>query len=461
MMESLTAHCLASRHRWLAILFAGYALSGCIACAILMPPYLNPDEPAHFLRADAISIGGLVGKRETPRRAGGTAHGRIAQAAEAIWSSQTSVDSRIDERTLAASNAFRWGSAILPMDFPNTALYPPTSYIPSVVGILLGRAVDLSVTATLVLARCVNALVYVAIGTIAIFEAGLTAPLVFSVLLIPTSIVAASAITQDGMLIGLSALAISLAMPGLGSQTGMGRCRTALTAVALTIVIVARPPYLPFAFMPLLVRGTSLQFRVACTATIITACVLWTAITAMLALVPLPAVDPLGPPDTARQIQFLVHNPGMIGSIMVATVSSFAYPFYFQFIGLGAWYLPINYYHLAWCIVLLSALISMFGGERRGWGMHAAWISGLILSAALLIVVICYIGFTSVGALVAAGLGGRYFVPLALFIPGILPVLPIGGKPVQALALSAIAIFPAISIATLLYAVVWRFYLGV
>ena len=63
--ESLTA-------RWLAAAFVLYGLLATAFLAINMPPFQNPDEPAHFLRAAQVADGGLTGTRFSTTGADGS-----------------------------------------------------------------------------------------------------------------------------------------------------------------------------------------------------------------------------------------------------------------------------------------------------------------------------------------------------------------------------------------------------
>ncbi len=90
-LEGLTA-------RWLAVAFVLYGLLATAFLAINMPPFQNPDEPTHFLRAAQVADGGLVGS-------------------------------------------------------PNTAIYPPLFYAPSAIGVLAGRVAGMTVVQTLVVSR--------------------------------------------------------------------------------------------------------------------------------------------------------------------------------------------------------------------------------------------------------------------------------------------------------------------
>lgn len=459
-VASLVGFCWDRRARLLAVLFVAYALAGCLSITVIMPPFANADEGNHFMRADAISLGGLIGQRESPDSAGGIIHVTIWRTVKRIYSVLIDRDQRVGWQIIGWTYAEQWGTRTRYIQFLNTPVYPPTSYIPTVLGILLGRAADLSVAATLLVARGMNALAYVAIGAVAIAGSGSAAPLLFSVLLLPMSIVQGAAVTQDGSLIALAAFAASLVLPCLREQAVLGRRRTLLLSVALAMLVAGRPPYLPLAIMPLLLGGTTIRFRLTCVTTIVAVGILWSATMAIFVMVPLPPDSPMGHIDTLLQAKLLLQHPAIILSIATRTLLSFAYPFYVEFIGFGDWWFSSSYYATAWCALLWSILLSLFTPHRTAWWPQAAIITGLVASASALIFAVCYLTFTRPGELDVAGVQGRYFIPLALLIPGMLPGVRIDRRVAQGLALGVVALFPAISIATLLDTIVWRFYVG-
>jgi len=466
-MQSLLAiieRCVAHRVRLFTILFVVYGLAGCMAAAVLMPPFANIDEGVHFVRADAISLGGLVGVRQSASSAGGIIHRKLRLVIGTIHPIVSDLNKRIDWDTENRTFAITWdvrsdqgSSSIGYVAFPTTAFYPPYSYLSDVVGILLGRAFDLTIAATLLLARAVGSITYVAIGAFAIAGAGEAAPLLFSVLLLPTAIAQGGSASQDSFLFALAALVASLTLAGLRDQTLVDRRRMLVLCVAIGMLVTARPPYLPLAVLPLLLRGQTIWLRLACSLAIVMVCILWS--TLMAAFVAVPVVVEGGVSDVPHQAVQLLLHPVSFVSLVVQTLGSTAYRKYVEFVGLGFWWLPHEYYVAAGCILVLATMLCMVSPHRGGWWPQSAAMLGVIGSAAALIFVACYL-FTRPDAPEIVGVQGRYFIPLALLIPGVLPAIPMRDKNLLALPLAVIALFPIISIPTLLYAVVWRFYLA-
>jgi hypothetical protein len=57
-----------SDSRLICIIYLIIGLGIAITLAICMPPMMNPDEIAHFSRADQISRGYIIGQRLMPER---------------------------------------------------------------------------------------------------------------------------------------------------------------------------------------------------------------------------------------------------------------------------------------------------------------------------------------------------------------------------------------------------------
>src|SRR5271165_4570316 len=133
-----------------------------VACqAVLMPPFQNPDEPNHLLRADQVSRGGLL---PDPRAAidGGLTEPNIGRAAEALLPLKFHPERKAGP-LLPAATALHW-SAPQPQGFANTAIYPPVFYLPAALATALARALDLSIVHSLQLARLASGAASVALG---------------------------------------------------------------------------------------------------------------------------------------------------------------------------------------------------------------------------------------------------------------------------------------------------------
>ncbi len=454
-MSAFVECCLKRRAQALAALFVAFGLSGCLAIAVLTPPYANLDEAAHFFRADAISLGGLIGERRDHLPSGGTVDTSIYRNAREFWPMP-----RLDRLAIDEVFSFEWDGKTHYLPFETTAINPPTSYLPAVVGIWLGKWLRLDVATTLALARCLDALAYVAIGAVSIAISEAAAPMLFTLLLLPTAMNQAAAVTHDGWLLAWSAVAASLAARGLRrEEPGARRKHALLLSGALAMIVVDRPPYLPLAVIPLLLP-LSLRFRVTASATIGALCLLWVA--SMLAFVatPFPTAIGAAPPNATRQLQLLLHDPGDIGLVILRTLAASASDMYLQFIGWSGWLLPSGFYSIATVVMALSALLSAGTAERSAGRRDRAVVASAILLAAALVVVAAYVTWTSPGSRTAWGVQGRYLLPLAMFLPVALPEMKPCRRALQCVMLTTVALFPAAGITAVLHAIVQHFYVG-
>ena len=89
---------------------------------------------------------------------------------------------------------------------------------------------------------------------------------------------------------------------------------------------------------------------------------------------------------------------------------------------------------------------------RRCWSLLGGRLS------ALLVFLVQYLTWTQVGLIFVDGVAGRYFLPLALFWPGSPPGCRAAGWTGR--SCSPWLLFPAISLAVVMRAVILRYYLG-
>jgi hypothetical protein len=160
-----------------------------------MPLYQNPDEVAHFMRAEAISEDGVIGARFPTIGGGGIIDLGIERSAAIFeplkFDSKRKVTLAMAEEALAV----KWGTEAGPRGFANTAIYSPVSYIPAVVGIWIGKGIHLPVIRTLVISRLLMGLTGIAIATVAL--AGCGAPFLF-VILNPADVAGANDLALAG-----------------------------------------------------------------------------------------------------------------------------------------------------------------------------------------------------------------------------------------------------------------------
>jgi predicted membrane protein DUF2142 len=171
----------------LAVAFVLYGLVATAFLAINMPPFQNVDEQNHFLRAAQVADGGLVGSRFSTRGVGSsptTAGGWADPAIMTAFAQFDAVRFHSDKRVTQASGEPRvyWSGERMMLSFPNTVNYPPFFYVPSAVGILLGRSAKMTIVQTLEISRVLTGIAAISVGAAAIVCAGGAAVWIFMIL---------------------------------------------------------------------------------------------------------------------------------------------------------------------------------------------------------------------------------------------------------------------------------------
>lgn len=459
-----------STARRLAGVFVLYGLIATAFLAVKMPPFQNPDEPNHFMRAAQLADGGLVGTRFSQIAADGSLHilagGPVDPAINTAFLPFDALRFHPNVKTTQAllQPCIYWSSTRVLADFPNTAVYPPVFYVPSAIGVLVGRNTKMSVVQTLVVSRLLTGVTAVALAAVAIAIAGGAAAWIFTILTLPMSLSLIASSSQDALLLACSALAAALMVQALRRSSACGGVRLTALVVMLGLVGIARPPYGALAILPLGLQKVQLRWRILM-AMAVAACVsVWSWIAAATTLTNYAAF--LGA-DPSAQLARLRDDPLLAVTVVWKTlIEREQRGLYFEeFIGVLGWldtFLPPAYYLAAGLMLIIAAVATTLGikGERIRCPSILAVAAGLLLSSAGMFIIM-YVIWTPPGSATVAGLQGRYFLPLALVGVALLPALGnTRTARLQKVLIVLLAAFPVVSLAIVMRAVVLRYYLG-
>jgi uncharacterized membrane protein len=454
--------------RRIAVAFVLYGLLATLLLAINMPPFQNPDEPAHLLRAAQLADGILVGSRVMVTEPDGRQYvqgGGLSDPAlltAVLPFSPMAGHPDIKATRQAWAPPVRWSDERTMAVFPNTAVYPPFFYIPSAVGVLAGRIAQETVVDSLIASRILTGVATVVVGAVAISLAGGAAIWIFAIMTLPMSLALAASTAPDAPIVAFSALAVALTIrmqrrPGL-PNTGALRWLT----LALGLVSMARPPYGSLILLLFALDQVSWR-RCIIAATVVVICtVAWSAITSVTTLSNPGAFFHA---DPAQQIRFLLADPLRIVPLAGATLARHWRDYIVSFIGQLGWLdagLPPTYYRAAMAMLVVAAVASALGirGERVG-AVGRLLVAGAILTGAAGVFAIQYLTWTLPGSGIIDGIQGRYFLPLALPVVALFPAL--GDTRLarlhQALVLVVVA-FPIVTLGVVMHTIVVRYYLS-
>ena len=459
--------CEGTTARRLAAVFVLYGLVATVFLGINVPPYQNPDEGAHFMRAAQLADGGMFGTLfqgfkpdgSTQLWAGASGDIAILRAAGPFLAMGGHPEVRATRAMWEPR--VHWSHTRTMLGFPNTIINPPLFYVPSAIGVLVGHASRMTVPQTMVTSRLLTGVAAVAVGAVAIACAGGAAVWLFAVLTLPGSLDLIASCSQDALMLACSALAGALLVRLLRTPEVGGRWALAGLTALLAMVAAARVPYVMLALVPLAVTGARWRSRVIGASVIAAVVVAWWAIVAA------PVMTNAGAfvgADPAAQLAWLLAHPLRVVPIGWQTVAQGWRQYLETFVGYLGWGdtpLPPDYIHAAWAMLGIAALAAMFGlrGQPISAGTRLVIAAGLLLAAGGVFFAE-YVIWTPPGSAIVQEVEGRYFRPLALVGAALLPAL--GGTRWARLhnaLVVAVALFPVVSLAVVMQVVVTRYYL--
>lgn len=172
-------------HHYLKYVYTFYALLAIFFSATLTPGFQAPDERNHFLGAEQVSRGILIPRFISqqvktihhisadqrivyPDSGGYEGNKDIVLAGLPLQDIRFHPENKITDSIIQASKKIKWRGDRGVIDFDNTAIYPPTGYLFSAMGIWIGKGTRMSVADTLILSRILNGLCCAAICFFAI-----------------------------------------------------------------------------------------------------------------------------------------------------------------------------------------------------------------------------------------------------------------------------------------------------
>lgn len=408
--------------RDLALLYLLTAWPLVLLQIIFTPPFQTPDEPHHFLRAIQIADGRIGGQRISATLAGGHIEANAQVVALAFKPLAHDLDKRLQIADLARVGTLKWGaSPKLPADFDNTAIYPPTLYLPSAIAVKLGRAFGLSILETYYLSRFVLGSLGVGMAALSLMWCRKGRSFLFLLLSLPYTLSTFASVSQDAMSIAFTAIAFSGLSFYAQARRDMPPWARIGLALSLGTVVGGRLPLIPIMALPLLPTAAapdrrSLWRRVVegSVGALPIVLALWCAFVAKIAF---RAGDGVSPFDQAA---FLLGHPAAVVSVVETTLKLLGGALFREFVSVLGWWdgmQPAWYYGFIGAVLALSLLAESFS-TLAGMGIRAALlVLALALAACSSVLLVMYLAWTPVGAAVIDGIQGRYFfVPVAACI---------------------------------------------
>lgn len=393
----------------------------------ITPPFQSPDEYNHFFRAFQVSKGRFYPETLHHNRLGGYLPASLDSLKHMYLPLKGDYAAKTDMAALRSALTLRLAPAEQRfIDFPNTAIYAPTAYIPQAIGIAFVRSFSDRVLVLFYAARVFNLLFWIALVWAALQWMPFQRQAMAFLAMLPASLAISASCNADVLTNGLAFYAIAVfchpvPIRGFGKkEQGRNEATGALALMALNKLVFA--PMALLAGLAVFERFVAWKkaFRQSFfpLSLALLAAFLW-GIKSQESFIPYNRYDPavrdaqtLNPGvDPREQLKFILEQPFLFTETVVSSFVRAAPSAAAHFAGKFGWeknYLP------GWMMALLwLALGLLVFTEKNGLTpAQRLWTAGIVLACLLLWTVTMYALWCPVGARELDNWQGRYFVPL-------------------------------------------------
>ena len=389
---------------------------------ILTPPFQVPDAFAHFIKAEALAEGHLF-PTMIAHAAGSTMPASIAALVDLFARLPFHPAIHYSGHLLRTAASLTWNARPLFTTYTPASFDPPFLYIPTVIGLLIGSLIHLTLLRTYYLAELIMLLSATLLLSIAF---SLTPrhgrPLVAVVAFLPMATSLYSSVSRDALILPLILLAVATRIRWADVIIDRHFRKSAywFPVIALLPVAMTKPPYwllIPLLYLPferLLPKPRQLLRPILLPAATSLAIVgLWYAAVANQLSVTFVSGAGI---SVAGQIRWLMTHPLGDISVIYHTFRANGTFYYESTVGILGWLdtpLPHWIYPVfALCILLaMGPLLASLTRRSETWSPFiVAVLTGVLLF--LGVEVALYATWTPVGAPIVLGVQGRYLLPI-------------------------------------------------
>jgi uncharacterized membrane protein len=390
----------------------------------LTPPLEGPDEPAHFLRAYAISVGEILpvtadehGRKGifVPQRL----HQGYALFERAMFKVGKAKDFNYRDvwaKYFALPSRDNAGPAVFQLYWGSEG-YTPIAYLPQIAAALGARLADLDFVGTLLSMRFAGLLAMTAVTAYAIAIAGRLSWAFVAIAMLPAALYGRSVVSADG-----AALAYTMVVAALCLRAATdGERRPWERSLFMTVCVLSKPPQLAFVLLEFMTR----PFRQ------------WPRHWRTLALVIVPGLlaAPLWVVAVSAdagawrlyhntdvpaehfsflwKLHFMLEHP-LHFPLAVLTSLRWTRDYWLQLIGILGWldtWLQYWVYPVVTLALVTAFLVPM--QAERSTRLRIAWVAGLTAFAYwLTIYLIFFLIWTPIASIEVEGVQGRYLLPM-------------------------------------------------
>lgn len=378
-------------------------------------PYNSvPDEHAHFLRIYSVTEGYLLcDKAEVDGNEG--VGGAI-------------MDSNLPDYNVWTDYAGTMELAQMDTDkengswysFPGAALYAPVSYTPQVIGMSVAKLFTDNVLLLIYAGRIGGYLFTLFAVYMGIKVLPFKKHILFLVALMPTFMQEAVSLASDSFTNAISILLLSYVLYLAAQKETVGKKEIIILSVLCICMTLCKIVYLPLIFSVFMIPaekmgGKKRYFKIfgAVAGVAVIVNLLWLALASGYLMEFRPGVD------SGQQVMFVLSNPVKFLDICYSTYLQQAEEFLHYMCG--------AYFQVPRVLIFVYLLLILAGSTLYSENSVKPTVKIsriallLVLAVIALISASLYVQWTSVGANQIEGIQGRYFIPLIMLLPLVLP----------------------------------------
>ncbi|BDY73534.1 DUF2142 domain-containing protein [Escherichia coli] len=441
-----------SLHKKLFLFIFSFVLY--IAISSVTPPFMSPDEPHHFSRAYLLTNGVITLNNNDGFKSGGYIDKSLNDSFEIFNNGHVG---KISNSMMLGIDMKNWGDNKVYKEIPNTAFYFPAVYIPQSIGIMFGKAFNLSILDTYKISRflafitCISIIIYA--NSIYRIPA-----LALCVMVMPMMLFQFIATTIDGITTSLSVLMMCLLARGAMKKEIGDTCLIFISFIAF-ILVSSRANLIPVLILPFIAAYYS-QSKIRLLPPFFAAVLSlgWIGLTISITVdggVNHPGIS------QGEVIAYYLKHPFEILSIIYNTISDYGRSsFYFKsFVGKLGWldiWMPTYLYIVSFVVIVALISLSISYSEIKKHIFFSLSVAIVSLGSAALIFCALLVQYSKFPTDVIIGIQGRYFV-----IPVIISafLLMSQNKKKQMIAYIITVIMLIVSLNAMIPSIITRYYM--
>lgn len=400
-------------------LFLAIALPlGGLLC-VLTPPFMVPDEQAHFFRAYQLSQGGLLAERFDGGVGGNLPKSLVDSSIVLIGNLPGQPGAKVQKKLIFAElSRPHKADDRTNIHFENTALYSPIAYLPTSIGVGMGRVLDASPLVMLYLGRLFTMLAWVGLTFLAFRLIPIARWVFLVVALAPMAIFQAASVSADALTLSLCFVATAWFVR-LCLQTTTVTKKQWVATIGLVLVLgCVKQPYallgLLFVAIPAKQLAVQTISRWQWVGSVVGALGAtaggWYLISKNFFMQSPFLLDRVLQPD--QQLVYMLQHPlGFMKTIVLTHFAGAGDTNIREIVGVFGWLdAPMPFWAVLLYIGCLAVAVGFAYREQRIPRFQRWVMAGLALAVVLAIDFLLYMYWNAVGAPVIMGIQGRYYL---------------------------------------------------